>query len=67
MSEYIEKEVHHLYYDYDENCARTSLKCLSHLFAFPLSYDIRVIYIKNNIDGCRVAESCPRMLVALKV
>ena len=40
MSEYIEKEVHHLYYDYDENCARTSLKCLSHLFAFPVSEDV---------------------------
>ena len=36
----------------------------SHIAA---NYDIRVIYIKNNIDGCRVAESCPRMLVALKV
>ncbi len=40
MSEYIEKEVHHLYYDYDENCARTSLRCLSHLFAFPVGEDV---------------------------
>lgn len=38
--EYIEKEVHHLYYDYDENCARTSLRCLAHLFSCPVGEDV---------------------------
>ena len=29
--EYIEKEVHRLYWDHDTNCARTTLHCLSEL------------------------------------
>ena len=37
MNEYVIKEVHHLYYDKDENCARTTLRCLSNLFSFPVS------------------------------
>ena len=40
MNEYIKKEVHHLYYDCNENCARTVLMCLSHLFSFPLGKDV---------------------------
>ena len=31
-ADYIRSEVHELYYGYDENCARTSLRILSHLF-----------------------------------
>ena len=40
MNEYVSHEVHRLYYDYDENCARTTLKCLSHLFSFPINDDV---------------------------
>ena len=40
MNEYVIKEVHHLYYDKDENCARTTLRCLSNLFSFPVGEDV---------------------------
>lgn len=40
IREYVKGEVHHLYYDNDENCACTMLKCLSHLFSFPVHGDI---------------------------
>ena len=40
MNDYIRKEVHHLYYDEDENCARTTLLCLSHLFSFSICRDV---------------------------
>ena len=34
--EYIRTTVHDLYWSIDENCARTTLRILSHLFFFPL-------------------------------
>lgn len=34
--EYIRTTVHDLYWSIDENCARTTLRILSHLFSFPL-------------------------------
>ena len=34
--EYIRNEVHRLYWLYDENCARTTLRILSSLFTIPL-------------------------------
>ena len=37
---FIASEVHHLYYDEDENCARTTLRCLSRLFSIPLGDDV---------------------------
>ena len=37
---FIASEVHHLYYDEDENCARTTLRCFSHLFSVPLAEDV---------------------------
>ena len=40
MNEYVIKEVHHQYYDKDENCARTTLRCLSNLFSFPVGEDV---------------------------
>jgi len=38
--EYIWNKVHSLYYQYDMNCARTTLTCLSDLFSFPISADV---------------------------
>jgi len=38
--EYIQNKVHHLYYQYDMNCARPSLTCLSELFQFPIQKDV---------------------------
>lgn len=31
---FIEQTVHHLYYDYDTNCAGTSIRCLATLFGY---------------------------------
>jgi len=36
MRKYIEERVHKLYYDYDLNCARTTLTCLSEIFKLPV-------------------------------
>ncbi|MCD7882680.1 MAG: C-GCAxxG-C-C family protein [Lachnospiraceae bacterium] len=38
--EYIWNKVHSLYYQYDMNCARTTLTCLSELYNFPVSEDV---------------------------
>lgn len=38
--EYIWNKVHSLYYQYDMNCARTTLTCLSDLYSFPISADV---------------------------
>ena len=38
--EWIRREVHHLYYDCDVNCASTMLHCLSVLFSMPVSDDV---------------------------
>lgn len=32
----IREQVHHLYYDLDINCARTTMLCLSELYCYPL-------------------------------
>lgn len=38
--DYIWNKVHSLYYQYDMNCARTTLTCLSELYNFPVSEDV---------------------------